>query len=88
AGADGITVHLRQDRRHIQDSDLEILRGAVSTYLNLEIAATDEMIAIAERVRPDAVSLVPENPGEITTEGGLDVIGNFDTIRDAVKKLG
>ncbi|MFN3417884.1 MAG: pyridoxine 5'-phosphate synthase [Pyrinomonadaceae bacterium] len=88
AGADGITVHLRQDRRHIQDSDLEILRGAVSTYLNLEIAATDEMIAIAERVRPDAVSLVPENPGEITTEGGLDVIANFDTIRDAVKKLG
>ncbi|MCV4785528.1 pyridoxine 5'-phosphate synthase, partial [Escherichia coli] len=60
---------------------MEILRGAVSTYLNLEIAATDEMIAIAERVRPDAVSLVPENPGEITTEGGLDVIGNFDTIR-------
>lgn len=87
AGANGITVHLRQDRRHIQDRDIELLRDVVTTYLNVEMAATDEMIAIAERTRPDAVSLVPENPNEVTTEGGLDVIGNFENIKKAAEKL-
>jgi len=87
AGANGITVHLRQDRRHIQDRDIELLRDVVTTYLNVEMAATDEMIAIAERTRPDAVSLVPENPNEVTTEGGLDVIGNFENIKNASEKL-
>ncbi len=87
AGADGITIHLRQDRRHIQDRDLEQLRSVVTTYLNLEHAVTDEMLLIAERVRPDAVSLVPESPNEITTEGGLDVAGNASAIADAVRRL-
>jgi pyridoxine 5-phosphate synthase len=87
AGADGITVHLRGDRRHIQDRDIELLRDVVTTYLNVEMAATDEMIAIAERTKPDAVSLVPENPGEVTTEGGLDVIKNFETVKKAVDSL-
>src|SRR6476659_2920044 len=66
AGAHGITVHLRQDRRHIQDRDIERLRDVVTTYLNVEMATTDEMIGIATRTKPDAVSLVPENPNEIT----------------------
>src|SRR4051812_33774108 len=70
AGADGITVHLRGDRRHIQDSDLHALRISVSTYLNLEMAATEEMLKIALEIKPDAVSLVAETPTEITTEGG------------------
>lgn len=87
AGADGITVHLRGDRRHIQDRDIELLRDVVTTYLNVEMAATDEMISIATRTRPDAVSLVPENPGEVTTEGGLDVIRNFETVKKAVDSL-
>jgi pyridoxine 5-phosphate synthase len=87
AGADGITVHLRADRRHIQDSDVEMLRQVVSTYLNLEIAATGEMVSIATRIKPDAVSLVPESPTEITTEGGLDVMGNFEAVGDAVSAL-
>ena len=87
SGADGITVHLRGDRRHIQDRDLELLRDVVTTYLNVEMAATDEMVAIAERTKPDAVSLVPENPNEVTTEGGLDVVGNFEQIRSAIEKL-
>lgn len=87
AGADGITVHLRGDRRHIQDRDIELLRDVVTTYLNVEMAATDEMIAIAMRTRPDAVSLVPENPGEVTTEGGLDVIRNFETVKKSVDSL-
>lgn len=73
AGADGITAHLREDRRHIRDRDVEELRAAVSTVLNLEIATTDEMCAIAERVKPDIVTLVPERREERTTEGGLDV---------------
>ena len=72
AGAHGITVHLRQDRRHIQDRDIELLRAVVTTYLNVEMAATDEMTAIALRTKPDAVSLVPENPNEVTTEGGAE----------------
>ena len=73
AGADGITVHLREDRRHIQDRDVTILRGTVQTHLNLEMAATDEMVAIAIKVVPDYVTLVPEKRQELTTEGGLDV---------------
>ncbi len=87
SGADGITVHLRGDRRHIQDRDIELLRDVVTTYLNVEMAATDEMVAIAERTKPDAVSLVPENPNEVTTEGGLDVIGNLESIKTAIEKL-
>ncbi len=73
AGADGITAHLREDRRHIRDDDVARLRAAVSTLLNLEMAATDEMIRIAERVRPEVITLVPERREERTTEGGLDV---------------
>jgi pyridoxine 5-phosphate synthase len=87
AGADGITVHLRGDRRHIQDNDLRLLRGAVSTYLNLEMAATEEMLKIALEVRPEAVTLVAETPDEITTEGGLDVKANVAIVRAAVNRL-
>lgn len=87
AGADGITVHLRQDRRHIQDADISLLRQIVTTYLNVEMAANAEMIKIAVRMKPDAVSLVPENPFEITTEGGLDVAGNFQAVKTAVEQL-
>ena len=87
SGADGITVHLRGDRRHIQDHDIEQLREVVTTYLNVEMAATEEMIAIAIRTQPNAVSLVPENPNEVTTEGGLDVVGNFEPVRSAIEKL-
>lgn len=87
AGADGITVHLRGDRRHIQDSDLFLLRQAVATYLNVEMAATEEMMKIAIEVKPEAVSLVPENPGEITTEGGLNVRTNVAIVRAAVNRL-
>ena len=75
AGADGITVHLREDRRHIQDRDVRLLRETVRGVLNLEMAATDEMVGIAKEVRPDIVSLVPEKREERTTEGGLDVEG-------------
>ena len=87
AGADGITVHLRGDRRHIQEADLFVLRQAVTTYLNVEMAATEEMLKIAIDVRPDAVSLVPENHREITTEGGLNVRENLAIFRAAVSKL-
>lgn len=87
AGADGITVHLRQDRRHIQDDDIRTLRSVVTTYLNVELAATEAMMRIAVETKPEAVSLVPENPNEITTEGGLDVAGNFQTIKAAVERL-
>ena len=75
AGADLITLHLREDRRHIVDHDIEILRGRVQTRMNLEMAATDEMVKIACRVRPDDVCLVPERRAELTTEGGLNVAG-------------
>jgi pyridoxine 5-phosphate synthase len=84
AGADGITAHLREDRRHITDDDMTRLRAVVSTLLNMEMAATDEMIAIAERVRPDVISLVPERRAERTTEGGLDVKGQHDQVAKAV----
>lgn len=87
AGANGITVHLRQDRRHIQDRDIDLLRSVVTTYLNVEMAATGEMCEIAERAHPDAVSLVPEKPDEITTEGGLDVAGNVEAVRTSVERL-
>lgn len=87
AGANGITVHLRGDRRHIQDKDIELLRECVTTYLNVEMATTEEMLGIALATRPDAVSLVPEKPDEVTTEGGLDVINNFETIKRAVERL-
>ncbi len=82
AGAHGITVHLRGDRRHIQDRDIELLRDVVTTYLNVEMAATAEMLSIALKTKPDAISLVPESPHEITTEGGLNVIGNFENIKN------
>jgi pyridoxine 5-phosphate synthase len=87
AGADGITVHLRGDRRHIQDADIKLLRSSVTTYLNLEMAATEEMLQIALDAKPDAVSLVAETPHEITTEGGLDVVANISIVRAAVAKL-
>lgn len=85
AGADGITAHLREDRRHIRDDDVARLRAAVTTLLNLEMAATAEMIAIAERVRPDVITLVPERREERTTEGGLDVRGQRTAIEEAVR---
>jgi len=87
AGVDGITVHLRGDRRHIQDLDIHVLRQSVTTYLNLEMAATEEMIKIAIDTQPDAVTLVAEKPDEITTEGGLDVKANISIVRAAVVKL-
>lgn len=87
AGADGITAHLREDRRHIQDRDIELLKAMLQTRLNLEMAVTEEMIAIACRVRPHACCLVPERREELTTEGGLDVVGNFDRIRAACEAL-
>jgi pyridoxine 5-phosphate synthase len=86
-GADGITVHLREDRRHIQDRDLRILRQFVPVELNLEMAATKEMIAIAVRTKPDLVTLVPEKRQELTTEGGLDVKTLKKNISEAVKKI-
>ena len=87
AGADGITIHLRGDRRHIQDGDLQALRQTVTTYLNVEMAATEEMIGIALAAKPDAVTLVAENPNEITTEGGLDVRAHLSIVRAAVHRL-
>lgn len=87
AGAEGITVHLRGDRRHIRERDLELLRQVVSTKLNVEMAATEEMSAIAARIRPDQVTLVPERPQELTTEGGLDVVAHAGVIRTRVAEL-
>ena len=87
AGADGITIHLRGDRRHIQDNDLLALRQVVTTYLNVEMAATEEMMKIALDALPDAVTLVAETPEEITTEGGLDVRANLSIVRAAVHRL-
>jgi pyridoxine 5-phosphate synthase len=86
-GAAGITVHLRSDRRHIQDRDLEILRQVVKTRLNLEMAATQEMVRIALTVKPDQVTLVPERREELTTEGGLDVVLNSVQLKPVVKTL-
>ena len=87
AGADGITVHLREDRRHIQDRDLTILRKTIKTRLNLEMAATDEMVTIAQQIKPDMCTLVPEKRLELTTEGGLDVRCNLEQIKSAVERL-
>ena len=87
AGAEGITVHLRGDRRHIRERDLELLRQVVSTKLNVEMAATEEMSAIAARIRPDQVTLVPERPQELTTQGGLDVVAHAGVIRTRIAEL-
>jgi pyridoxine 5-phosphate synthase len=87
AGADGITAHLREDRRHITDEDIERLRAEIDLPLNLEMAATDEMVAIALHHRPHAACLVPERRQEVTTEGGLDVAGGFDYLQPYVARL-
>ena len=87
AGADGITAHLREDRRHIQDRDVELIARTVRTVLNLEMALTDEMIAIAERLRPYQVTFVPERREEITTEGGLDVSRAPEALRTGIDRL-
>lgn len=88
AGADAITVHLREDRRHIQDDEVEALCKQVRTRVNLEMAVTDEMLAIAELNRPADVCLVPEKREELTTEGGLDVLAHFDAVKHACERLG
>lgn len=87
AGADGITVHLREDRRHIQYRDVYVLRQTVRTHLNLEMAPTDEMVAIALNIKPNYVTLVPEKREEVTTEGGLDVAGQSERMSEIVAKL-
>jgi pyridoxine 5-phosphate synthase len=87
AGADGITIHLRGDRRHIQDEDLRVLRSVVKTHLNLEMAVTDEMVAIASQVKPNVATLVPERADEVTTEGGLDVVSHEEEIRQCIETL-
>ncbi|MEC9030119.1 MAG: pyridoxine 5'-phosphate synthase, partial [Cyanobacteriota bacterium] len=86
-GADGITVHLREDRRHIQDRDLDLLRATVRSRLNLEMAATREMVGIALKIKPDMVTLVPERREEVTTEGGLDVAAQKGSIKVMVDQL-
>lgn len=87
AGADGITLHIRLDRRHVQDRDLRILRQIVKTNLNLEMAATEEMLETAIEVKPDLCTLVPERSGEITTEGGLDVAGQKEDLQEKIECL-
>ena len=87
AGAEGITVHLREDRRHMQDRDVRLLRETVRTHLNLEMAATDEMVKIALEIKPDYVTLVPERREEVTTEGGLDIAGPIDRMTKVVNQL-
>jgi len=87
AGADGITVHLREDRRHIQERDVELIKQVMQTRMNFEMAVTEEMIAFAEKIRPEHVCLVPEKREELTTEGGLDVVGQFERVADACKRL-
>ncbi|RLB68057.1 MAG: pyridoxine 5'-phosphate synthase [Deltaproteobacteria bacterium] len=87
AGADGITIHLREDRRHIQDRDVFLLRQVIKTRLNLEMALAPEIIAIAEQVKPESVTLVPEKREELTTEGGLDVIGQLEAVKNAVRRF-
>ena len=88
AGADSITLHLREDRRHIQDRDVRLLRQVLQTRMNLEIAVTEEMLGIAQEVLPECVCLVPEKREELTTEGGLDVLGQQALIADACSRLG
>ncbi|MBI5906015.1 MAG: pyridoxine 5'-phosphate synthase [Deltaproteobacteria bacterium] len=87
SGADGITVHLREDRRHIQDRDLEVLKSVVATRINLEMAATEEMTRIACALKPYSATLVPEKREEVTTEGGLDVLGHRDALLQTVARL-
>ena len=87
AGADGITLHLREDRRHIQERDVRLLRDVLQTRMNLEVALTAEMLAFAQEIRPEHVCLVPERREELTTEGGLDVLGQVQRIRDAIAAL-
>jgi len=87
AGADGIVAHLREDRRHIQDRDLRLLKEVIQTRLNLEMAATEEMIRIALATKPSMVTLVPEKREELTTEGGLDVIKSFQSLKRAIQRL-
>ena len=87
AGADQITIHLREDRRHIQERDLQILRKTVTTRLNLEMAATQEMVKLAYDAKPDVATLVPERREELTTEGGLDVVAGRENVRKVVKTL-
>ena len=87
AGAEGITLHLREDRRHIQDADVYRMRKALKTRMNLEIAVTDEMIEIAKNVKPHHICFVPEKREEVTTEGGLDVVGHFEDVRKATQEL-
>jgi pyridoxine 5-phosphate synthase len=87
AGAEGITAHLREDRRHMQDRDIRLLRETVRTRLNLEMAATAEMVKIALEIKPDYVTLVPEKREEVTTEGGLDIAGQLDRMKSVVDQL-
>jgi pyridoxine 5-phosphate synthase len=87
AGAEGITVHLRGDRRHIKERDLDLLRRSIATRLNVEMAATSEMARIALETRPDQVTLVPERPQELTTEGGLDVVLNAEAVEEFVRSV-
>lgn len=87
AGADAITLHLREDRRHIQERDVLALKDILQTRMNLEMAVTEEMLAFAERVHPEEACLVPERREELTTEGGLDVVGGFDRVKRACERL-
>lgn len=87
AGAEGITLHLREDRRHIQDDDVRRMRPVLKTRMNLELAVTDEMIAFAKEIKPHHVCFVPEKRQEVTTEGGLDVVGHFDDVKAATQAL-
>jgi len=87
AGAEGITLHLREDRRHIQDDDVRRMRPVLTTHMNLEMAVTDEMVAFAKEIQPHHVCFVPEKRQEVTTEGGLDVIGHFEDVKKATQEL-
>src|SRR5690349_11123793 len=87
AGAEGITVHLRSDRRHIKERDLLALRQTISTKLNVEMASTDDMARVALQIKPDQVTLVPERPQELTTEGGLDVVAQAATVEDFTRRM-
>ncbi len=87
AGAEGITLHLREDRRHIQDDDVRRMRPVLKTRMNLEIAVTDEMVAFAQEIKPHHVCFVPEKREEVTTEGGLDVVGHFEDVKAATQTL-
>ena len=87
AGAEGITLHLREDRRHIQDDDVRRMRPVLTTHMNLEMAVTDEMVTFAKEIQPQHVCFVPEKRQEVTTEGGLDVVGHFEDVKKATQEL-